>query len=679
MDDGTLTLAGDGLRVGAQGMRSFYDRIIPSVLGDVLKKSKAGKPQRIGVAGMGEQVGVWLDAELSQRIAGEGMPLFSRKSSPAQDAEVEALVAHYASVDGAPSEAQLRKAVQQYRDTERAYGGREAYDKAKADSKTKLNYRQWVQVRTPNFKRWFGDWEAANGALSRDASTFSDARAQAKAFQGKPMTNRATGIAATVSRNGLDKMLSGKAIGKSESAETHSRVVANLDSLFERALLGWSKPDRSEDPNIKAIHRFFAPATIDGRALMVKMTVKEVASETKPNPLYTVEAVSFAETENPAAQWVGEIANADGVDPRTIRSAGLIQSMAQGVRDFNSASASNIIDPQTGEPMVVYHATWSDFTGFDRGRAGENTDANASDEDYAQTARMGHWFSSADVADNMGAPIAMPAFLAIKDPKGMGSLRWLAERAIPFAGGPQELQAQLIAQGHGGLVVEDEEFGATSYVAFDADQIKSASANAGTFSNDTGDIRFSFGGKGAKGANLAALNRAKTLAARGRDMEQVRKDTGWHRGKDGKWRFEISDHDAKLKVDGATAGEVLSNALFDVELDGGTRVTVGDILDHPALFSAYPELANIPVNVAPKNVTARARIITTKRGQPVEVQLQARTARDSMASHLLHEIQHGIQSYEGFAGGGSKQNFISEADKTVLVRGISAACYLSAD
>lgn len=50
-------------------------------------------------------------------------------------------------------------AERQYRDTEKAYGGKPAYDKAKAAGKTKLNYRQWVQVRTPNFKAWFGDWE----------------------------------------------------------------------------------------------------------------------------------------------------------------------------------------------------------------------------------------------------------------------------------------------------------------------------------------------------------------------------------------------------------------------------------------------------------------------------------------------------------------------------------------
>ena len=50
----------------------------------------------------------------------------------------------------------LRK---EFSDTEKAYGGEVAYEKAKADGKTKLNYRQWVQVRTPRFKEWFGDWE----------------------------------------------------------------------------------------------------------------------------------------------------------------------------------------------------------------------------------------------------------------------------------------------------------------------------------------------------------------------------------------------------------------------------------------------------------------------------------------------------------------------------------------
>lgn len=76
------------------------------------------------------------------------------------DAEVRGLVEQYANVDGAPTAAQIREAVQQYRDTEKALGGSEAYEKAKGAGETKLNYGQWVQVRTPNFKEWFGDWES---------------------------------------------------------------------------------------------------------------------------------------------------------------------------------------------------------------------------------------------------------------------------------------------------------------------------------------------------------------------------------------------------------------------------------------------------------------------------------------------------------------------------------------
>jgi hypothetical protein len=46
-----------------------------------------------------------------------------------------------------------------FQDTEKAYGGRKTYEEAKAAGRTKLNYHQWVQVRTPEFKRFFGGGE----------------------------------------------------------------------------------------------------------------------------------------------------------------------------------------------------------------------------------------------------------------------------------------------------------------------------------------------------------------------------------------------------------------------------------------------------------------------------------------------------------------------------------------
>ncbi|WP_147617653.1 helicase-related protein [Oxalobacter paraformigenes] len=47
----------------------------------------------------------------------------------------------------------------QYREIEAKYKGTNAWMKAPNGKPTKLTERQWVQVRTHNFKRWFGDWE----------------------------------------------------------------------------------------------------------------------------------------------------------------------------------------------------------------------------------------------------------------------------------------------------------------------------------------------------------------------------------------------------------------------------------------------------------------------------------------------------------------------------------------
>ncbi|MFG0602493.1 LPD38 domain-containing protein [Delftia sp. WSY_4] len=153
---------------------------------------------------------------------------------------------------------------------------------------------------------------AAQPPAMRRATTFAEARLAARAFQGQPLTNGQTGLQAVVSRNSIDKMLSGKAVGKSESASIHSMAVANADRLFAGATYGWSKPDRSDDPNIRGVHRFFAPMEVDGRSKLVKLTVKESAREDRNSPLYTVEAVELNENM-PGREWLEAAAREDGV------------------------------------------------------------------------------------------------------------------------------------------------------------------------------------------------------------------------------------------------------------------------------------------------------------------------------------------------------------------------------
>ena len=210
-----------------------------------------------------------------------------------------------------------------------------------------LPARAWVERGGPD------GGNKADATFSREAApelriatNFTEAREAAKAFQGKALLNAETGLEARVSRNTLDKMLSRKAVEQSTNARDQSMAVANVDRLYESAMFGWSKEDRDSNSNLKAIHRFFAPIEVDGRMLLAKLTVKETVDPTHGNPLYTVETVEFNE-ETPAAQWVDASAKADGQDLTSIRSAGALVSLAEGLEQRNATGG----DSATDEPM----------------------------------------------------------------------------------------------------------------------------------------------------------------------------------------------------------------------------------------------------------------------------------------------------------------------------------------
>lgn len=168
----------------------------------------------------------------------------------------------------------------------------------------------------------------------RKAQNFDEARKQAKAFQGKELTNNDSHLTAVASRNSLDKMLSSKAVGKSVSPQLHSLAVANADKLYESALYGWAKPDRSDDPNIVAVHRLFSVLENESEQYLVKLTVKEIARKDQANKFYTIEAVELNE-KSPAAQWVDSTVQADGLDPTSIRSVGDIHKLAKNAQNSN--------------------------------------------------------------------------------------------------------------------------------------------------------------------------------------------------------------------------------------------------------------------------------------------------------------------------------------------------------
>lgn len=167
-----------------------------------------------------------------------------------------------------------------------------------------------------------------------------------------------------------------------------------------------------------------------------------------------------------------------------------------------------------------------------------------------------------------------------------------------------------------------------------------------------------FAGPTAWTADVPALEDAQQRLAAGEDAEQVRQATGWFQGIDGRWRFEIDDSAAKFQP--------VDTWLENAEAEGG--VTLGEALEHPRLFAAYPELAQVRLIVEPERTAggffgaAPGRGLTGSLiviGDPSNYDLEAAPAIDV----LMHEIQHAIQMREGFAPGGSPDVLRAEKDQ----------------
>lgn len=88
-------------------------------------------------------------------------------------------------------------------------------------------------------------------------------------------------------------------------------------------------------------------------------------------------------------------------------------------------------------------------------------------------------------------------------------------------------------------------------------------------------------GERAMTANMEKLKEAKEMLAEDADMKTIYQKTGWHRGADGKWRFEIPDNLDKIDA-----------AKFPEE---GYAIPLGEIYTNPKLYEAYPWLADVMV------------------------------------------------------------------------------------
>ena len=223
-------------------------------------------------------------------------------------------------------------------------------------------------------------------------------------------------------------------------------------------------------------------------------------------------------------------------------------------------------------------------------------------------------------------------------------------------------------------------------------------------------VKYSMAGTKAKTASSKNLALAEAMEEDGASREEIWRKTGWIRGADGQWRFEVDDSKMTYNSRGENRGgdrrdalkeynrrfqnlteknvtaeqrdmlrrymqkansgqfdENLYNKLleelgadfenFAAALEGKNESVdynegkiLADYIQHDKLFAAYPELKNTKVIFEKLDPGVKGKF--EKRSNTIVLS-------DSLFGKgpetLLHEIQHIIQKYEGFQGGTSPE------------------------
>lgn len=264
---------------------------------------------------------------------------------------------------------------------------------------------------------------------------------------------------------------------------------------------------------------------------------------------------------------------------------------------------------------------------------------------------------------------------------------WTAKADELSAKCKEMINEYLNKEGYDGIVLEEDagSFGRSTkaYIALDPQQVKNTDNLSPTIDPD---IRFSFAGDNALNADNEMLKKAKEMYNDSEGSETIRKETGWHLGTDGKWRFEIDDSQMKVFTSGdalfrkehpeytrlqelydkfwdGTITDAEQNELTDLnETWGGelarlrTRLQRGnarlaDIIQHDVLFENYPQLEDVRIKLVDLDRATGAYAVDGSEIMIDEDLFRNEYQEAKRDGTLIHEIQHAIQDIEGFTMG----------------------------
>lgn len=345
----------------------------------------------------------------------------------------------------------------------------------------------------------------AGGMFGDTVRDTTNARRRAKEYlrklrdSGRTMRNEDTG---------WQIGLSGRSIGEITSWNSEKlNLIAALPRITRVAVLANSEVNKKPRANVeageavRAMHTLYAPVRVNGELRIARLVVRETVNG---NYAYDLQQSGIVNEENPAgtARFPGSILGAS--QNRTGLTAMTVAQLRDAVNAVDRPGwqwakadpvgspafrrwfgESKVVDA-AGQPRVVYHGTGSEFWAFDRQRLAESTGH--------MTAPLGFFFDekrskaqryAENAADGVPADErVIDAYLSLKNPAKMSLDDFLAIDDYDQA---RALRDRLQRQGHDGIQLT----GVGQWIAFEPEQIKSATENNGAFDPGNSDIRFS--------------------------------------------------------------------------------------------------------------------------------------------------------------------------------------------
>lgn len=229
--------------------------------------------------------------------------------------------------------------------------------KAPNGKPTKLTERQWVQVRTPSFKKWFGDWERlAELYAARDFALNSEPVAE---VSGNDFQKDPTGANTLIDRVAdYFAELGGKAespdLGTVEltrrgvkSSVAHgigakkAAAFAAVKDVIEKGVVF----DRNDDWKGRgyATAAIAAPIRMGGKDYVCELIVNRYKDR---NAFYLHEVNLKEKLSDTIKTATGAVSIGESARP-------VMSIIAQRLAEVNPASVSKVVD-ENGEPLVVY-------------------------------------------------------------------------------------------------------------------------------------------------------------------------------------------------------------------------------------------------------------------------------------------------------------------------------------